>query len=146
MKVQITTISSEYDENTGVSKATILTDLGAFEGKARLHPEDAEIASRYAGCRYAEERATIKYAKMKIKVINNQLKVLKNIAYEIKHKKYYKENNSGIKVLEKNIYILEDEKEYFKKVVSSLTKKLLDDFENRPKIIKEREEKKQSNE
>lgn len=146
MKVQISTISSNYDENTGISKTVILTDLGSFEGIAKLHPEDKEIASRFAGCRYAEERAIIKYAKMKIKVINNQLEVLKKVANEIKNKKYYKENSTGIKILEKNIYVLEDDKEYFKTIVSSITKKLQDEFTARPKMIKEREEKKQSNE
>ena len=146
MKVQISTISSNYDEETGISKVSILTDLGAFEGVAKLHPEDKEIASRFAGCRYAEERAIIKYAKMKIKVVDNQLEVLKNILKELQNKKYFKENTTGVKLLEKNIYILEDDKVYFKNVVNSLSKKLKIEFEERPKLIKEREEKKQSNE
>jgi hypothetical protein len=144
MKIQIATISSNYDETTGISKTVILTDLGSFEGFAKLHPDDKENASRFAGCRYAEERALIKYAKMKIKVINNQLEVLKNISNELRNKKFYKENN-GTKLLEKNIYILEDDKEYFKNVIKSLSQKIIDDIADRDKFLKEREEKKQSN-
>lgn len=144
MKIQIATISSNYDETTGISKTVILTDLGSFEGFAKLHPDDKENASRFAGCRYAEERALIKYAKMKIKVINNQLEVLKNISNELRNKKFYKENN-GTKLLEKNIYILEDDKEYFKNVIKSLSQKIIDDIAERDKFLKEREEKKQSN-
>lgn len=144
MKIQIATISSNYDETTGISKTVILTDLGSFEGFAKLHPDDKENASRFAGCRYAEERALIKYAKMKIKVINNQLEVLKNISNELRNKKFYKENN-GTKLLEKNIYILEDDKEYFKNVIKSLSQKIVDDIAERDKFLKEREEKKQSN-
>ena len=144
MKIQIATISSNYDETTGISKTVILTDLGSFEGFAKLHPDDKNNASRFAGCRYAEERALIKYAKMKIKVINNQLEVLKNISNELRNKKFYKENN-GTKLLEKNIYILEDDKEYFKNVIKSLSQKIVDDIAERDKFLKEREEKKQSN-
>lgn len=144
MKIQITTISSNYDENTGISETEILTDLGSFKGIAKLHPEDKEIASRFAGCRYAETRAVIKYFKMKIKVINNQLEILKRIAYEIKNKKYYKENNTGTKLLEKNIYILEDDKQFFQKNICLLNEKLREEFEERPKIIQEHKTK-QSN-
>ena len=144
MKIQIATISSNYDETTGISKTVILTDLGSFEGFAKLHPDDKDNASRFAGCRYAEERALIKYAKMKIKVINNQLEVLKNISNELRNKKFYKENN-GTKLLEKNIYVLEDDKEYFKNVIKSLSQKIVDDIAERDKFLKEREEKKQSN-
>lgn len=144
MKIQIATISSNYDETTGISKTVILTDLGSFEGFAKLHPDDKNNASRFAGCRYAEERALIKYAKMKIKVINNQLEVLKNISNELRNKKFYKENN-GTKLLEKNIYVLEDDKEYFKNVIKSLSQKIVDDIAERDKFLKEREEKKQSN-
>lgn len=144
MKVQIATISSDYDENTGISKTTILTDLGSFDGYAKLHPDDKPYESRFAGCRYAEERAVIKYARMKIKVVEAQLEVLKNISNELRNKKYYKENN-GTKLLEKNIYLLEDDKQYLKNIVKSLTDRLKNEFIERDKLLKEREEKKQSN-
>lgn len=144
MKIQISTISSNYDETTGISKTVIMTDLGSFEGFAKLHPDDKPYESRFAGCRYAEERAVMKYAKMKIKVINAQLDVLKNISNELRNKKYYKENN-GTRLLEKNIYLLEDDKKYLKDVVVSLTNRLKTEFIERDKLLKEREEKKQSN-
>ena len=144
MKIQISTISSDYDETTGISKTVIMTDLGSFDGYAKLHPDDKPYESHFAGCRYAEERAVIKYAKMKVKVIDAQLDVLKNISNELKNKKYYKENN-GTKLLEKNIYVLEDDKTYLKNVISSLSQRLQTEFIERDKLLKEREEKKQSN-
>ena len=53
MKIQISTISSDYDETTGISKTVIMTDLGSFDGYAKLHPDDKDFASEFAGCRLA---------------------------------------------------------------------------------------------
>lgn len=56
-------IKSCYDDNTGVS-VVIMQHLGKkFFGLASLHPDDKENASNYAGCEYAEIRATIKALK-----------------------------------------------------------------------------------
>lgn len=140
MKVQMKTIASEYSELTGVSKITLWTDLGCFEGVAKLHPDDKEVASHFAGCRYAEMRAMIKYAKAKIKVIDNQVSLLKNIANELKNKKLYKANSTGIKLLEKNIYLLEDDKEIFKDRIRSLTEKIQHDIKQRDELLKARKE------
>ena len=70
MKIQMKTIASDYNEITGTSEVTVATDLGLITGYAYLHPDDAEIASHFAGCRYAEMRAGIKYMKLKIKMMN----------------------------------------------------------------------------
>jgi hypothetical protein len=54
-------IKSEYDNGHSL---VIMEHLhGLFEGFARLHPDDANHASEYAGCAYAETRATIKALK-----------------------------------------------------------------------------------
>lgn len=56
-------IKSSYDPDTGFSYV-IMQHLGKkFVGEARLHPDDKENASQYAGCEYAEIRATIKALK-----------------------------------------------------------------------------------
>lgn len=141
MKIQMKTIASEYNEETGISRVTLWTDLGCFEGVAKLHPDDKETASHFAGCRYAEMRAMIKYGKMKMKVIDNQLDVLKKIANELKSKKLYKDNSYGVKLLEKNIYVLADEKETYKGYVSNLQKKLADDIKARDELIKSKQSK-----
>lgn len=61
-------ITSTYDKKTGYS-TVILEHLGqTFQGNARLHPDDKEKASEFAGCSYAEIRATIKALKYERKI------------------------------------------------------------------------------
>lgn len=65
-------IKSCYDPDTGFS-FVIMQHLGKkFVGEARLHPEDNENASRYAGCEYAEIRAAIKALKYERKIAKNK--------------------------------------------------------------------------
>ena len=56
-------LSSYFNEKTGKSVVVIKHKKKTYEGTARLHPEDAEKASKYTGCRYAELRAEIKALK-----------------------------------------------------------------------------------
>lgn len=52
-------INSIFDKEKGTSEVT-MEHLGQyFVGKARLHPDDKDKISEYAGCSYAEARATI---------------------------------------------------------------------------------------
>ena len=106
MKIQMKTIASDYNEETGLSKVTVATDLGLITCYASLHPEDAEIASHFAGCRYAEMRAGIKYMKEKAKIAKFQLEPLQRVYNTLTNKKNCDMNNKGIKLLEKEIYIL----------------------------------------
>ena len=56
-------ISSSYDKTTGRSKV-VMQHLGVkFIGNAQVHPDEFDKASEYAGCYYAELRATIKALK-----------------------------------------------------------------------------------
>ena len=67
MKIKI--IDTSYDTETKISTVIINTDLGKFTGKARLHEEDIDIESSFAGYNYAEARAIIKYMKEKVKIL-----------------------------------------------------------------------------
>lgn len=129
MKLQSTTIKSDYDTNTGLSKVTILTDIGSFDGYASLHPDDKDIESNFAGCRYAEMRANIKYMKMKKKIFEAQLKSLKSVYNQTRNKK-------ALKVLEKEIYLIEDNKETISLYIKSLSDKLTDMMNSRPDVIR----------
>ena len=60
-------LSSIFDAETGVSTVIIQTELGIFQGRARLHPDDQDNISNLAGCRIAEERAILKYLKTLLK-------------------------------------------------------------------------------
>lgn len=68
MRSKTKLVYSNYDPETGISIARIQTPHGTFKGKARVHPKEADIASSYAGCKYAEIRAYIKYYKFLAKL------------------------------------------------------------------------------
>lgn len=146
MKIQMKTIASDYNEETGLSSITIATDIGLITGYASLHPEDAEIASHYAGCRYAEMRAGIKYMKSKAKIAKYQLEPLKRIYNELINKKNYNINNMGIKLLEREIYTLEDDIETYNTHARTLNERLQKAIEARPNLIKDMMNKKKDNE
>lgn len=64
-------ISSDYDENTGIS-TVVMQHMGKkFVEQAFFHPED-ENPSRYAGCRFAEIRAIIKALKYERAIAKNK--------------------------------------------------------------------------
>lgn len=65
-------ISSYYDKENGKS-TVVMQHLGRrFLGVAHVHPEDQEIASSYAGCEYAEIRATIKALKYERRILKEK--------------------------------------------------------------------------
>lgn len=136
MKINIKTIVSNYNEETGLSIVTIATDLGEITGFAQLHEEDKEIASKYAGCRYAEMRASIKYMKEKEKIAKYKLEPLYRIYSNLKQRKDFNKNNIGIKMLEKEIYLLEDEKKSFSNHVKTLKQRLNEAIDARPDMVK----------
>ena len=80
-------ISSNYNSDTGIA-SVIVQHLGKrFTGRAVGHPEDKENWSEYAGCSYAETRATIKalkyeraLAKEKAEISRNFVKACENYA------------------------------------------------------------------
>lgn len=56
-------ISSYFNEETGKSIVEVKHKKKIYKGTAKLHPEDVDKASKYAGCRFAEIRAEIKALK-----------------------------------------------------------------------------------
>lgn len=61
-------ISSTYDPETGTS-TVVMQHLGEkFKGEAKIHPEEVDKKSEFAGCSYAETRATIKGLKYERKL------------------------------------------------------------------------------
>ncbi len=145
MKIQMRTIASDYNEVTGTSEVTVATDLGLITGYAYLHPDDAEIASHFAGCRYAEMRAGIKYMKLKIKIAKYQLQPLRRIYTSLVSNKFCNRNDKGFKKLEKEIYTLEDDIETYKGNIKTLTERLNNAIQSRPDMVKKMMEKKQGN-
>lgn len=91
---KIKLIYSNFDPDSGISIVRIQTPEGVFKGKARLHPKDRDVASHFAGCKYAEMRAYVKYytfmAKLKqsavdeLRKLNNQLTQDKTVPKRVK--------------------------------------------------------------
>lgn len=60
-------INSCFTERTGTSSCTVLHEGKMYTGFAKLHPDDADKVSRFAGCEIAETRAEIKALKAELK-------------------------------------------------------------------------------
>ena len=116
MKIKL--IDSWYDEESVNSYAKIRTDYGEFEGWSTLHEEDADLASKYAGCQYAETRAA-----------------LKNCQKQIEGRASYNPSSVESRALRKQTFILEAEKKDWQSRYSSLSEKLLFSMNNRNQIV-----------
>ena len=79
MEIYAKVYYSNYNPDTGISIVKINTPYGMIKGTAKLHPDDKEVSSKYAGCKYAEMRAWIKYFKMVRRFKNDTLKELEHI-------------------------------------------------------------------
>lgn len=71
-------LNSDYNEETGISKVSIVSKYGEFSAIARLDPEDKELEydSAFFGCQLAEARCYIKLLKEKLKQERLMLKTL----------------------------------------------------------------------
>lgn len=133
MKIKL--LEAWYDENDGLSYAKINTDYGEFEGWAQLHEDDNEIASRYAGCQYAETRAVLKYMKHRIKILAWQIQALNNCQNQVEGRALYNRNSVESRALRKQIFILQKERRDWQSRYNSIKERLLEDMNNRKKIV-----------
>lgn len=128
-------IYSNFDETTGISTVTILTKIGEFTGTSKLHDEDKNISSSFAGCRYAEIRAIIKYHKKKLENINNQIKGLDDCRKIIENLKDYNEHSVENRKIRRRLYELKSEKQKIKMYIENLSNKLVDLMNQREKVL-----------
>ena len=142
---RIKLIYSNFDEDTGISRVIIRTDLGDFEGSSKLHEEDKKISSHFAGCQYAEMRATIKYMKTKIKIIKIQIKELEDFQKSLSLRNDYNHYSVENYKMRRRIYMLNKQVKDWQERAQSLNKKMLSMMEKREylieKIIKKGEKK-----
>ena len=133
MKIKM--IKSNFDEITGISEVTIATDIGEFSGTSKLHDEDRNISSSFAGCQYAEMRAVIKYMKRKIHDLDMQIKGLTDFQSSLKCRKDYNHISIENSKARRRIYELNKQKEIWKKRMNSLYERMLRNMEQREKVI-----------
>lgn len=128
-------IKSNFDETTGISEVTIATDIGEFSGISKLHDEDRNISSSFAGCQYAEMRAVIKYMKRKIHDLDMQIKGLTDFQSSLKCRKDYNHISIENSKARRRIYELNKQKEIWEKRINSLYERMLRNMEQREKVI-----------
>lgn len=133
MKIKM--IKSNFDEITGISEVTIATDIGEFSGTSKLHDEDRNISSSFAGCQYAEMRAVIKYMKRKMHDLDMQIKGLTDFQSSLKCRKDYNHISIENSKARRRIYELNKQKEIWKKRMNSLYERMLRSMEQREKVI-----------
>lgn len=76
-------IKTEFNKETGVSTVILQDKNGRYEGKAKLHPDDKDNISNYAGYHIAEFRAWIKYLKTQLSRKKAMLKAVENLKKDI---------------------------------------------------------------
>ena len=100
-------VHGNYDEKSGISMATVCHLGNYFTGEAWCHPEE-EYPSHYAGCEYAEIRATIKALKYERKLAKQKADLAREFVRKCEDRKefcaddptataMYKELNTQIK-------------------------------------------------
>ena len=114
-------IRSHFDEETGISSATIATDLGFFTGYAKLAEEDREVASTFCGCRYAELRAMLKYIRKRISLYSHKIQTLNNYLLYLKSRKDFEEGSLECKKLYKYINHIKKERNMWKNKETGLS-------------------------
>ena len=133
MKIKM--IKSNFDEITGISEVTIATDIVEFSGTSKLHDEDRNISSSFAGCQYAEMRAVIKYMKRKMHDLDMQIKGLTDFQSSLKCRKDYNHISIENSKARRRIYELNKQKEIWEKRINSLHERMLRNMEQREKVI-----------
>ena len=122
-------LNADFNRETGISKVNILTDLGNFEGKSKLHEEDKDIISNFEGCRYAELRAVVKYIKAKIKNQKIKVNTIKNLIINMEKLYNYAENTPEARFVRKQFYIEQKNLQDLKEILKRLEEKVFNDMQ-----------------
>lgn len=126
---------TNYDEELGISRATLFVENNLFAGMTFLREEDADVASSFAGCQFAEIKAKIKYLKHLYKRENLKLQAIKNLYHQITQLKEfeYDEHTRTCRHIRKQIHIktqevnnIKDYYEYLQKEYPNIVDKRLD--------------------
>lgn len=142
---KIEVIYSDYNEATGISTVSILTDLGKFTATSKLHEEDKKISSSFAGCDYARTKAILKYMKARERITKAQIKSLIDFQNMLKSLKQYEHNSIENRKLRKQIYILKNKLKVEQERRETLVKKLHSRMEKRESVIRYIQERNDNN-
>ena len=108
----IYTESHSYDEETGISRIVLITDLGKVIGEAKCHPDDKDMCGMITGATIAGYRATLNYFKLCKRKYKTRLKALDDLYYSMNQSKKFNKNSYENKMLlrhrQKTIAIIEE--------------------------------------
>ena len=122
MKTRI--IYSNFDEKTGISEVIISNKYGEFRGCARL--KEGDRPSMITGPCCAEKKAYIKYYKERIKLLNYQIKALKDCLTMIEQTKYCNINSHEARKIQRFIQHLTVEKKEWENKIYKTHNNILD--------------------
>lgn len=74
---------SYFQKATGKSIVALADKYQRYIGQAKLHPDDKEYPSEYAGCRLAQKRAWVKYLRSECRRKKIMLQTIKNLNKDI---------------------------------------------------------------
>lgn len=134
MKSKTKLVYSNYDPESGISIARIQTPHGTFKGKARVHPLEADIASSYAGCKYAEIRAYIKYYKFLAKLKQSSIEEITKIYNKLNQCKTIPDKATNW--AEEQLNTLKKEKTDYLKIAKEYQEDMKDLINQRSEILK----------
>lgn len=130
-------VDAWYDEANGVSQVTLSTDWGTFTHTVTVDKEDADIANKWDGCKFAHYLCIVDKLVAKghaflerSKGMNHAANVIETSFHADNQIHYYDELNECIRRLHSQAYYAErDGKKYL-----AVAKKMKEDY---PKVIKE---------
>ena len=136
-------ISGSYDFNTGIS-TVVVQHLGVkFTGKAYLHPDDKENVSSYAGCEYAEIRATIKALKYERTIEKNKSDMALDFIHACQCYSKFNADDPSTKVLYRQLNRRIKKVNDLTDQINELYKKLDMKIHQRPVVLRALERKKE---
>lgn len=97
-------VSSHFNEETGKSIVGVKHKKRIYYGTARLHPEDADKASKYAGCRFAELRAEIQALKVEHKKEKKACEEIRKFVRACSQYKNFDENSPTAKAIYRQLH------------------------------------------
>lgn len=98
-------VSSYFTEASGTSSCTVQHNGKLYTGFARVHPEDGDKVSRFAGCQLAELRAEIKALKAELKQERMKCDEIRNFVKACSQYKLWNKEDASIKAIYKQLNI-----------------------------------------
>ena len=137
---------AEYNESTGLSIVILQKNQNYFIGEVELHEEDADVASSYAGCHFAELKAIIKMLKYDYKEKMKEIRTLERLYKDItglrdfhihKYSRPVKHLRKQIKIKSEEALLIKERYEFLKASYSNIVDERLKAIRQIPKTLKQ---------